>query len=142
MAELGRQLQQDARLNIGSVAQSVQVTDGMPVSDKAGRGNRLGTGLGLGSAKVGSGSGSGFGVGSGGGFGGGVFRVDQARAQAEAAARSQALGDLFEYKLKEPITILKNRSALVPIAQASIEAEKVSVWNERTGLQRPSERFG
>ena len=70
-------------------------------------------------------------------MGGGVYRVDDARATAEAAARSQALGDLFEYKLKDPITILKNRSALVPIAQAPITVEKVSLWNDQAGLLRP-----
>ena len=63
--------------------------------------------------------------------------VAAARAQAESAAQAQALGDLFEYKLKEPITIRKNRSALVPIVQSAISAEKVSVWNERSGLPRP-----
>jgi hypothetical protein len=63
--------------------------------------------------------------------------VAAARAQAESAAQAQALGDLFEYKLKEPITIRKNRSALVPIVQSPIVAEKVSVWNERAGLPRP-----
>jgi len=55
----------------------------------------------------------------------------------EAAASGQDLGDLFEYKLKEPITIAKNRSALVPIVQSTINAEKVSVWNEQAGLPRP-----
>ena len=63
--------------------------------------------------------------------------VAAARAQAESAAQAQELGDLFEYKLKEPITIRKNRSALVPIVQSSINAEKVSVWNEQSGLPRP-----
>lgn len=63
--------------------------------------------------------------------------MNEARAAAEAAARSQALGDLFEYKLKNPITILKNRSALVPIVQSPITVEKVSVWNEKAGLLRP-----
>jgi hypothetical protein len=63
--------------------------------------------------------------------------VAAARAQAESAAQAQELGDLFEYKLKEPITIRKNRSALVPIVQSTIIAEKVSVWNERSGLPRP-----
>jgi hypothetical protein len=55
----------------------------------------------------------------------------------EAAARGQELGDLFEYKLKEPISIPKNRSALVPVVQSAIDAEKVSVWNEQAGLRRP-----
>ena len=45
--------------------------------------------------------------------------VDDARSRMEPAARAQELGDLFEYKLKEPITIPKNRSALVPIVQTS-----------------------
>jgi hypothetical protein len=55
----------------------------------------------------------------------------------QAAASAQQLGDLFEYKLKEPVTITKNHSALVPIVQANIAAEKVSVWNEQSGLLRP-----
>jgi len=65
------------------------------------------------------------------GFGGGSYRV------AEAAARAQQLGDLFEYKLKEPITIRKNQSALVPIVQSNVEAEKVSIWNANAGLPKP-----
>ena len=60
-----------------------------------------------------------------------------ARAQSQSAASAQELGDLFEYKLKDPVTIQKNRSALVPIVQTSIAAEKVSIWNEQGGLPRP-----
>jgi hypothetical protein len=63
--------------------------------------------------------------------------VGDALSRVSSAATSQTLGDLFEYKLKDPITILKNRSALVPIAQAPITAEKVSIWNERTGVAKP-----
>jgi hypothetical protein len=54
----------------------------------------------------------------------------------EAAAQGRELGDLFEYRLKEPVTIRKNQSALVPIVAASVEAERVSVWSAATG-QRP-----
>ncbi len=63
--------------------------------------------------------------------------VAPARAQAQAAAQAAELGDLFEYKLKEPITIAKNQSAMVPIVQSPIAAEKVSIWNELAGLPRP-----
>ena len=42
---------------------------------------------------------------------------------------SRELGDLFEYKLRDRVTIRKNQSALVPILQSRIDAEKVSVWN-------------
>ncbi len=90
---------------------------------------------------VGSGRGPGFGPGGGGGVGGGVFRVGGGVPRPDATAiaenleagttvgESRELGDLFEYKLKDRVTIRKNQSALVPILQARIDAEKVSVWN-------------
>lgn len=56
---------------------------------------------------------------------------------SEAAASGQGLGDLFEYKLKDHVSLKKNQSALVPIAQTDVEAEKVSVWNGTTGAGRP-----
>jgi hypothetical protein len=48
-------------------------------------------------------------------------------------AASADLGDLFEYNLKEKVTILKNHSALVPIINSHIEAEKVTLWNGSSG---------
>jgi len=44
-------------------------------------------------------------------------------------AEGKSAGDFFEYKIKQKITIGKNQSALVPILQAHIEAEKVTLWN-------------
>jgi hypothetical protein len=41
---------------------------------------------------------------------------------------AKGLGDNFEYKLKQKITIGKNQSALVPILQSKIDAEKVTLW--------------
>jgi len=63
--------------------------------------------------------------------------VEEAREQSEPFAEGNALGDLFEYKLKERVTIRKNQSALVPILQTDIEAEKVSLWSESLGVVRP-----
>jgi hypothetical protein len=77
------------------------------------------------------------GVGSG--MGGGIYKASRDRFDATAVAQSleaatttaqtRDLGDLFEYKLQDHVTIRKNQSALVPILQARIDAEKVSVWN-------------
>jgi hypothetical protein len=135
----GTPLEQNARLQVGNLAQTVEVTAGAPTtavnteSANIGSARMLGRGTSLGMPLMKRE----FAPGAGGGTGAGMYRVDDARAHAQSAALSQALGDLFEYKLKDPITILKNRSALVPIAQAAITAEKVSVWNERSGLPRP-----
>jgi len=63
--------------------------------------------------------------------------VEEAREESEAVAEGNALGDLFEYKLKERVTIRKNQSALVPILQTDIAAERVSLWSESLGVARP-----
>jgi len=79
------------------------------------------------------------GAGAGGGVGGEAYKVRAGRPDATvmadtleegtAVGLSQELGDLFEYKMKDRVTIRKNQSALVPILQSRIDAEKVSVWN-------------
>jgi hypothetical protein len=99
----------------------------------------------------------GYGAGNGAGAGGGISAIpmngrqytmlamlapgaanlDKAREMSSAAASGQDLGDLFEYKLKDPVTLKKNQSALVPIVQTDIEAEKVSLWNGTAGSGRP-----
>jgi archaellum component FlaC len=78
-------------------------------------------------------------AGSGGGMSGGNYKASRDRFDATVAAQSleastttaqtRDLGDLFEYKLQDHVTIRKNQSAMVPILQARIDAEKVSVWN-------------
>jgi len=71
----------------------------------------------------------------GGGFGAGNGPASSPVDLAEAAERegsstnAQELGDLFEYNLKEKVTILKNHSALVPIISSHIDAEKVTLWS-------------
>jgi hypothetical protein len=53
----------------------------------------------------------------------------------QASARD--LGDLFEYHLKEHVTIRKNESALVPIVSSELGVEKVSLWREHDNESRP-----
>jgi hypothetical protein len=61
----------------------------------------------------------------------------QRMAETVAMATAQDLGDLFEYKLKQPVTIRKNQSALVPILNSPVDAERVSVWRGTPGNGRP-----
>jgi hypothetical protein len=87
------------------------------------------------------GTGTGMGAGIGGGVGSGIYRPNAGNSKqwlgedldrleaATTTAQTRDLGDLFEYKLQDRVTIRKNQSALVPILQARIDAEKVSVWN-------------
>jgi len=63
--------------------------------------------------------------------------LNDARQAMEAVAHGTDLGDLFEYKMKDRVTIRKNESALVPIVQAHVAAEKVSLWNLSLNSARP-----
>jgi len=55
--------------------------------------------------------------------------IAESLEEGTTAGQTQELGDLFEYKLEDRVTIRKNQSALVPILQTRIDAERVSLWN-------------
>jgi hypothetical protein len=52
---------------------------------------------------------------------------DSIRAKTTTAA----FDDYFAYNLTEPITIRKNESAMVPILQTKIDAERVTLWSAK-----------
>src|SRR5262249_18329482 len=62
---------------------------------------------------------------------------EEAMAQAESAATAADLGELFEYKLKQPVTIRRNQSALVPVVQHDVAVERVSLWSAARGVAQP-----
>jgi hypothetical protein len=82
-----------------------------------------------------------------GGVGGGVPRppppppapgaIEDAMASVEAAALGGALGELFEYKLKQPVTVRRNQSAMVPVIQHDVAVERVSLWSAARGVAQP-----
>jgi hypothetical protein len=55
----------------------------------------------------------------------------------EAAAAGEEVGDLFEYQIAQPVTVRRDRSALIPILQTRMEGSRVSVFNEATRRNRP-----
>jgi hypothetical protein len=127
----------DVLLQVGSMSQSVDVNAQVQTAETSSAsmtGNRrsVGTGRALGGSMR-----PGTAGGVAGGMGGGTYRIDDARAAMQASAAGQNLGELFEYKLKQPITIHRNESALVPILQTTVACEKVSVWNPSSNLPRP-----
>lgn len=92
--------------------------------------------------ELGIGSGNGMGVaggvmggigmapGTGGSMDSGVYNYDQAAANSNRPqTTTSAFDDFFEYSLTDPITIRKNESALVPILQAKLPVERVTLWS-------------
>ena len=89
-------------------------------------------------SRLGSGSGSGLAAGGGGNFGGGIVTrasaaadsfQEEARNSVSPNTTTAAFDDYFAYNITEPITIRKNESAMVPILQTKIDAERVTLWS-------------
>ncbi len=77
---------------------------------------------------MGSGSGNGYGPGSGGGIGGGVYSATKAINEGDVSTNK--FDDFFQYTLAQPVTIHKNESAMVPILQENLPAERVTLWSQ------------
>jgi hypothetical protein len=147
----GNETTQDVAMQVGSASESIAVNAAAPSLQtetaevgveemgKAQKWLSAGSGRELGAPSAGPGRmygvGGGIVSGSGGGVGPGLYNM--ALSSVAAAARGQELGDLFEYKLKDRVTIHKNESALVPIVQTHVKAEKVSIWNDTSGTAQP-----
>ncbi len=49
----------------------------------------------------------------------------------------EEIGDLFEYRIEQPVTVLRDRSALIPIIQANMDGERAAIYNEAVRRDRP-----
>lgn len=60
---------------------------------------------------------------------------------ANYAARSQAaameVGEVFQFQLEAPVTVERQRSAMLPILSAGIEGKRVSIFNPADGGSHP-----
>ena len=63
--------------------------------------------------------------------------ISVAPSSIEAAALGRELGDLFEYRIAQPVTIRKNESAMLPFLQQTIEGRKLLIYSDH-GSQHPT----
>ncbi len=54
---------------------------------------------------------------------------DSAAGSVHPETTTTGFDDAFEYKLSTPVTIQKDQSALVPILETKVEAERVTLWS-------------
>lgn len=63
--------------------------------------------------------------------------VASGESGVEAQTSAAEVGDLFEYRIEQPVTVPRDRSALIPILQTRMEGERVSIFNEQSPANRP-----
>jgi len=63
------------------------------------------------------------------------LRLADAGVNAMAAAGS--VGELFQYAIDQPVTVARQKSAMLPIVNASVQAEKLSIYNETVQKKFP-----
>jgi hypothetical protein len=58
-------------------------------------------------------------------------------AGVASAATAQNLGDFFQYVIDHPVSLPRQKSAMLPIVSTDVEGAKVSIYNERTLAKHP-----
>jgi hypothetical protein len=98
----------------------------------------------------GSFGGGGFGGGFGGGAAAGAADAEANRPKTtpldpsqgvKTAADAGELGELFRYNIKEPLTLARHKSAMLPIINAQVQGKKVSIYNADAQAKHPANGF-
>ncbi len=55
----------------------------------------------------------------------------------DAVATAGALGDFFQYTIQHPVSLPRQKAAMLPIVQKEVEADRVSIYNERVQAKHP-----
>jgi hypothetical protein len=54
-----------------------------------------------------------------------------------SSANAGDLGDYFQYQIDHPVSLSRQKSAMLPIVQKEVEAARVSIYNERVQAKHP-----
>jgi hypothetical protein len=58
-----------------------------------------------------------------------------------AAAQGTQAGELFQYVIKTPVSLARQKSAMLPIVSQNVDGEKVSIYNEQVQAKYPLNGF-
>jgi hypothetical protein len=64
----------------------------------------------------------------------GVFDAQQG---IKSVAQAGDVGELFEYRIATPVTLARQKSAMLPIINDSVKGEKVSIYNQNVQPKHP-----
>ena len=58
-------------------------------------------------------------------------------ASVQSMAQGSALGEFFRYQIEKPVTLERQRSAMLPIVAEKVEVEKVAIYDDRVMPKHP-----
>ncbi len=64
-------------------------------------------------------------------------KMDLSGTGVTPSATATKLGDFFQYAIDKPVTLPRQKSALLPIVNKDVEGTRVSIYNERTQAKFP-----
>ncbi len=67
--------------------------------------------------------------------------ADRWKHTATSQAQAGAIGEAFQYSLQTPISIPRQKSAMLPILSSSIDGRRISIFNRNDGIQHPMRGF-
>ncbi len=59
------------------------------------------------------------------------------REGVQSAAQAAELGSLFQYSIATPVSLPRQQSAMLPIVNADVKGEKVSIYNQSVQAKHP-----
>ena len=74
-------------------------------------------------------------------LGGGRHFRDAARQAVRSLAAARSVGELFSYDIQTPVSLPRQRSAMLPIANSEIDGEKLSIYNASVQARHPLNGF-
>ena len=131
-----------------AIPEDVSLDPQIVTAEELRSGSEEGVGGGRGGNKGGGSMGFGGGSGNGGSGGNEILTrsgpttslsdaITNEDAGIVTAATGNEIGDLFEYRVAQPVTVKRDRSALIPILQTKMQGERVSVFSEEVNETRP-----
>ena len=72
-----------------------------------------------------------------GGFGMGGNNVGRFLLGGPTMSQAAEVGELFQYAIDSPVTLARQRSAMLPIVAATVEVEKLSIFNPGENVKHP-----
>lgn len=67
----------------------------------------------------------------------GSMTAFNALCESSVDVQTQETGEMFEYRIKDAVTVPRNSSALIPVVQQTIEGERLSLYNESRNERFP-----